>query len=240
MSERTNRRRFLLDYSVKLFSENYGLSSYQAWLNLMSQNVDLQSRATIIDDYMRSLDILTEQQIIEDIDVLYLGYDNFLNEMTSQNQESIMALYTADFDTAYKAWIIDLLAQRQAYEIERNNALEAINQEGGIADPVLLRAEIFNRVMVAVSAQSKLDILRIAVENEQFTQLIQIITRKNFGASGGGFIVQKACYRRLRQNRIAGYSQYGFGFHHRRLGQSIDRIKGVGNPSSKNRGKRQL
>lgn len=191
MSERTNRRRFLLDYSVKLFSENYGLSSYQAWLNLMSQNVDLQSRATIIDDYMRSLDILTEQQIIEDIDVLYLGYDNFLNEMTSQNQESIMALYTADFDTAYKAWIIDLLAQRQAYEIERNNALEAINQEGGIADPVLLRAEIFNRVMVAVSAQSKLDILRIAVENEQFTQLIQIITGKTLEQAAGALLYRK-------------------------------------------------
>src|SRR5690606_38604710 len=98
--------------------------------------------------------------------------DYYVLNASQAVKEGMVAQYVAAFDDARKATITNILNAKEMFVSERMLALETINQNGGIADPILRNATIFNMVMEMSSVNSKLDILRVAFEENELCNLI--------------------------------------------------------------------
>ncbi len=172
LAERQNQRKFIVDFASSLLSSHYGLSDAEAWRQLMQNNNGESARAAIVLDYMRTLPDFNESALMRDLQKLYAAYDYYVLNASQAVKEGMVAQYVAAFDDARKATITNILNAKEMFVSERMLALETINQNGGIADPILRNATIFNMVMEMSSVNSKLDILRVAFEENELCNLI--------------------------------------------------------------------
>ncbi len=171
-AERQEQRTFLIDFASSLLSTHYGFSDSAAWLKLMQINGSESAKSAIIMDYIRTLSGFNEVGIIRDLSALYAAYNFFLSGASQAEKQGIVSMYLAAFSATQKASITALLETRDLYSGERMLALETINQQGGIPDQMQRYAQIFDLVMEMVSVNSRLDILRLALAESSFCQLI--------------------------------------------------------------------
>lgn len=175
-AERQKQRTFLVDFASNLLSTHYGFSDAAAWRRLMQNNNSESARSDIILDYMSSLSAFNENDIVRDLSALYAAYDSFVSGASQAEKQGIVAMYLTAFNNDQKAAITSILESLELYGSERMLALETINQQGGIPNQTQRNAQIFNLVMEMVSVNSRLDILRIALEESSFCELVALST----------------------------------------------------------------
>lgn len=191
MSERARQRKFLADFTTSLLSQNYNISSLNAWNKLMTLKQNIQDRTPIVADYLYRFNSFTEDMIVQDIDLLLTGFTAMNSLIATSDRIAIVNMFYATLNNAQKANIIDILLSKNQHVQDINTAIEQINFEGVIIDEINKKAEALNRVIQALSVNSRLDIFRIYIQEDSATELLANRTGKSVEATANALLYRQ-------------------------------------------------
>ena len=190
LSDENYNQRMFLNYFVKDYcEEKYSMNSLNAWYRLMGVFSEDSERLPIMTSYLKEVPSFDNDIMIEDIKAFISAYNNFISN-DQNSKDDIVNLLIANVEDSKKVQIIVFLNQNNIFSTEIGIISANIDQEGQLTGEVPKKIEIFNRLMEIINVESKFDIFRQYLQQDENVHTISISSNESIEEIAKAFLLK--------------------------------------------------